>query len=66
MKVDISILVQTAGNDANGAKKVFGIDQMSTTERKAALRKTTLVSFRGLSVTKAYEVYHIGHRYYHE
>lgn len=45
IQVDIKSQVQVAESDPAQARKLFGIDQMSTDQRKVALRKTTLVRY---------------------
>lgn len=43
LKAEFRILVEEAEIKPNAANKVFGIDKMTGPERRAALRKTTLV-----------------------
>lgn len=50
LQVDIHYLVTEAQSKPKEAKKIFGIDKMTEAERKAALRKTTLVCFRVLDI----------------
>lgn len=45
---DIKARVEVAERDFGEAKKIFGIDQMSTEERKEELSKATLVCFPDL------------------
>lgn len=49
LEVYLSRLVEKAKTEPEAANTVFGVDQMSEAERKAALRKTTLVRSLGLS-----------------
>lgn len=48
LQVDIRLLVQEADSKPKEAHKIFGVDRMTKEERKAALRKTTLVWYSGL------------------
>lgn len=43
LQVDIRRLVQEADSKPKEAHKIFGVDRMTKEERKAVLRKTTLV-----------------------
>lgn len=45
LKVDIQFLVQEAERKPKEANKLFGVDRMTETERKKALRRTSLVRF---------------------
>lgn len=45
LQIDVRLLVQEAQSKPKEAKKIFGVDRMTEAERKAALRKTTLVRF---------------------
>lgn len=49
LSADISRLVEKVKTEPEAANTVFGVDQMSEAERKAALCKTTLVRSLGLS-----------------
>lgn len=50
LKVDIQFLVQEAERKPKEANKLFGVDRMTETERKKALRRTSLVRFLVLFV----------------
>lgn len=46
LQVDIKSQVEVAKNDPARAQKIFGIDKMSTEQKKSELHKTTLVRFK--------------------